>query len=645
MRGGRGRRAEFSAFHASAYPQLAAQTLAITGDAGITRAATETTLTRVWRSWPSLRQAADLLVRARWTAVLVAAERESTAPLPKPDAVEAAVGELTGATEVTEDTVVVAALQRLPRVQRRALVLHYMGEVSVRNLAALSGSSAEHIELLLDDGFTALAESLDWSAPDEPSPGRGPDLRFDLAAEVLADTAARLPERISAPLPTALLRHDTVTHWSARAIPLAASAACAAVIAAVMQPASPEQAPPTIYAEHGSGTLDGTGGGSFGAGSGVAGGAPTDAARPDVGSGPARAAAPSTGPMVRMRSIALMSLLDTPDRGNSSRAVGPGLSDDARMRQPHLGLTTPSSPAPSSAEPSAPSSGPSTVSSSASSASSGGTAEATANGPSAGQPGASAEGPSDRRSGTAASPTPGGRAGAPTNPTPGGQAGTATNPTPGGQAGAPTNPTPSAQAGAPASGASGGEAGGSATAIAGPAVPSGPATGAATSSGPMPSVLAVGIGGPSDASPSDPAAVAVGESAGAPTAAMPVPGPVAALAGGVAPLVGGPSAKRPATSSADLPSTDRSPALPTAADPSTTPDPPIAVQKPATTKPGSEKPATKTSAKTAEKSHTSDTASGNGKTNSRKKTNSSGGPSVNVKADQGGDVTHPAASG
>ena len=39
-------------------------------------------------------------------------------------------------------------------------MLHYMGGVSVRHLSALSGSSAEHIELLLDDGFTALAGSL-----------------------------------------------------------------------------------------------------------------------------------------------------------------------------------------------------------------------------------------------------------------------------------------------------------------------------------------------------------------------------------------------------------------------------------------------------------------------------------------------------
>jgi RNA polymerase sigma-70 factor (ECF subfamily) len=165
VRGARGLRDEFSTFHASAYPQLAAQTLAITGDAGITRAAAAATLMRVWRSWPSLRGTADVLVRARWTAVLVAAERESTTPV-RPQQAGDAVQEITGAA-VAADTVVVAALQRLPRVQRRALVLHYMGGVSVRHLSELSGSSAEHIELLLDDGFTALAGSLVWSAADD----------------------------------------------------------------------------------------------------------------------------------------------------------------------------------------------------------------------------------------------------------------------------------------------------------------------------------------------------------------------------------------------------------------------------------------------------------------------------------------------
>jgi RNA polymerase sigma-70 factor, ECF subfamily len=303
VRGCRDLRDEFSTFHALAYPQLAAQTLAITGDAEITRTATDTTLARVWRSWSSVRRTGDLLVRARWTAVLVAAERESTAPSVANhagDAIQAALGQLTAKAEVAADVVVLAALQRLPRVQRRALVLHYMGGVSVRHLAALSGSSAEHVELLLDDGFTALADSLEWSAPDDTDPDAapigadGPDLSFDWVAEALADTAARLPEQIPAPLPTRLLRNATAVRWSIRAIAVAAGAACAAVIAAVAQPSPPELPVQAAYAAHGSHTAGG----------------PLGARGPDIAEG----VGPQADPPIPMRSVALTALLDTPAR-------------------------------------------------------------------------------------------------------------------------------------------------------------------------------------------------------------------------------------------------------------------------------------------------------------------------------------------
>jgi DNA-directed RNA polymerase specialized sigma24 family protein len=311
VRGARDLRDEFSTFHASAYPQLAAQTLAITGDAGITRAAAATTLARVWRSWPSLRGTADVLVRARWTAVLVAAERESITPV-RPRQAGDAVQEITGAA-VPADTVVVSALQRLPRVQRRALVLYYMGGVSVRHLSELSGSSAEHIELLLDDGFTALAATLDWSGPNVVETGgrHGPDLRFDWVAEALSETAARLPEQIPAPLPEALLRNAAAVRWSVRAIPVAAVAACAAVIAAVAPPEPPGLHAPAasaVSAVHGGDT--------------VAALAPVS--RPEPGPALAVEGSAQPGPSVRLRSIALTSLLDTPRRAAAAADVDSG---------------------------------------------------------------------------------------------------------------------------------------------------------------------------------------------------------------------------------------------------------------------------------------------------------------------------------
>jgi DNA-directed RNA polymerase specialized sigma24 family protein len=525
-------------FHASAYPQLAAQTLAITGNAGITRAATETTLARVWRSWPSLRQAPDLLVRARWTAVLIAAERESAAPSLTADAVQASVGELTGANELGEacadiaDTVVVTAMQRLPRVQRRALVLHYMGGVSVVDMAALSGSSAEHIELLLDDGFTALAESLVW--PRRDAGFRGPDLRFDLAAELLADTAARLPERIAAPPPSALLRHAAVAHLSIRVMPVALGAACAAVIAAVVQPTSPDlRVPATIYAEHG-------------AVGGPVGDASGDAAQPDVVPGPSSAAT-RPGPMVRMRSIALNSLLDAADRENSSHDGGVDASGDARMRRSQLGSTAVSS----------------TGSSAASSVASGGTAEPSAKGQAAPSASERSSGRPDASTGTPVAASPG-RSSVEAN---------SSSPA----AGTPSDPA----AGTPSDPATG--------------TPSGAATGATTS--PAHANLAAGAGGPIDAVPSGPTAGADAlpglVDSPETSAQAPSPTPIAAPLG--AALATDPSAT--VLTTADQPTTGPRPKA-HAADPPITYDAPTAVEEKSTPEPS--KP---TSEETAAKKH------------------------------------------
>ena len=546
MRGGRGLR-EFSAFHASAYPQLAAQTLAITGNAGITRFATETTLARVWRSWPSLRQAPDLLVRARWTAVLIAAEREGTAPSVTAGAVQVSVGELTGANELGDacvdiaDTVVVSAMQRLPRVQRRALVLHYMGGVSVVDMATLSGSSAEHIELLLDDGFTALAESLVW--PRRDAGFRGPDLRFDLAAEVLADTAVRLPERIAAPPPSALLRHAAVAHWSIRVMPVALGAACAAVIAAIAQPTSPDlRVPATIYAEHGAV------GGPVGDGSG-------DAAQPDVASGPSSGAT-RTGPMVRMRSIALNSLLDAAGRGNRSDDGGVAASSDDRMHRPQPGSTA--------------------VSSTGSSVASGGTVEPSAKGqagPSAsgGQPDPSTGRPVAASPGRPVAASPG----RPVAASPGRSSVEASSSSP--AADTPPGPAADIPPGPAADTPSGAAAG----------TPPGPAAG--TPSGSAPANLGAGAGGPIDAVPSGPTASADARPGlvVSPETSAQAAKPIAA------PLVGAALATDPPATvltTADPPTTDPRPKSHAAEPPTTDDSPDVEESTPEPSKPMSEEP-------------------------------------------------------
>jgi DNA-directed RNA polymerase specialized sigma24 family protein/uncharacterized membrane protein YgcG len=322
VRSGRGQRDEFTQFYKAAYPELLAQVLAITGDANIAKAATKTTLAKAWRAWPTLRQAPNPLVRTRWSAVLVAAEHGSSDVQP----VEA-VQELTG--EAGEDAVLVAAMQLLPPVQRRALVLHYMGGVSVNDLAALSGSSAQHIELLLDDGFTTLAEALDWadddtsydaddtavdgstSELDEASSPDDLDLRFDWTADALADAAARLPDGMTVPSAAAMLRRAALVRWSTRAVPVAAGAACIAVVVVVAQPgAATDYTRPAIYAQNDNGT---------GTGIDLP---PLPAIVPDSSPPLADAPGPQAAPTVRLRSLALTSLLNPPATAQPSGGAG-----------------------------------------------------------------------------------------------------------------------------------------------------------------------------------------------------------------------------------------------------------------------------------------------------------------------------------
>ena len=171
VRGGRGLRDEFSAFHASAYPQLVAQTA---GDHRRRRVSPGPPPRRRWRGCGARGRPCGRRPTC-WCAPagprFIAAERESTAPSDgrrRPRRRRDRPGRRSTTAEPTPRTP--SSWRRCSgcrRVQRRALVLHYMGGVSVVDMAALSGSSAEHIELLLDDGFTALAESLVWA--DEPA--------------------------------------------------------------------------------------------------------------------------------------------------------------------------------------------------------------------------------------------------------------------------------------------------------------------------------------------------------------------------------------------------------------------------------------------------------------------------------------------
>jgi DNA-directed RNA polymerase specialized sigma24 family protein len=313
VRSARGLRGEFSKFYAAAYPELVAQSLAITGDAALAETATKKALERAWSSWSVLQGAADPLLPVRWRAVQIAAELAKSA-----DGAGARknADATTGGAEPNEGAVLVAALQEVPFAKRWPLVLHYMCDVAVTDIARVSGRSSERIEVLLDDGFTTLAEALSWDDEDGVDPDEADELRFDWTADALADAAAVLPEEVTAPSPTGMLVRTALTNWSRRAAPIAAAAACVVAIGAIVvqQSGASEGAGrgdlPSIYYQDGNSL-------------------PSDPSVPSsVGSLAAPgglAVSPAHAPALNLRSVSLSSLID-PGASTSSGSSSGGSS-------------------------------------------------------------------------------------------------------------------------------------------------------------------------------------------------------------------------------------------------------------------------------------------------------------------------------
>lgn len=101
--------------------------------------------------------------------------------------------------------------------------------------------------------LTALTESLEWAEQERPDGSDDDlDLRYEWTAEAPADTAARLPEEITAPSPAAILRRAAIARWSTQALPVAAVACVVTVAVVAAQPGPVGTADrPAIYAQDG----------------------------------------------------------------------------------------------------------------------------------------------------------------------------------------------------------------------------------------------------------------------------------------------------------------------------------------------------------------------------------------------------------
>ncbi|MFE9423311.1 SigE family RNA polymerase sigma factor [Kitasatospora sp. NPDC006697] len=165
---------EFRAFYEGAHGQLVAHLYALTGDLGEAQDAAQEAFVRAWNHWPRLSGYENPVAWVRLTGQRIAISRWRRArtalrswvrhgpanPQPGPG---------------PESVALVAALRELPEAQRRAVVLHHMGGLTVAEIAAEEGVALGTIKARLHRGRAALAGLLgEPAAQEEDVPRLGP---------------------------------------------------------------------------------------------------------------------------------------------------------------------------------------------------------------------------------------------------------------------------------------------------------------------------------------------------------------------------------------------------------------------------------------------------------------------------------------
>jgi RNA polymerase sigma-70 factor (ECF subfamily) len=149
----------FDAFYRATAHRMLRFALAMCGDLAEAQDATQEAYIRCWQRWPDvsahpqpeawLRTVITHLLTDRWRQLGVrrraAAQARPRDPAPPP----------------SEDGVVLAqALRRIPGRQRRAIVMHYLLDMPIAEIAAETGHSANTVKSWLSRGRTSLAAAL-----------------------------------------------------------------------------------------------------------------------------------------------------------------------------------------------------------------------------------------------------------------------------------------------------------------------------------------------------------------------------------------------------------------------------------------------------------------------------------------------------
>lgn len=148
----------FDAYYAHGFAPLTRQIYLYTGDLGLAQDLVQEAFCRAFVRWSTVacydnpvawvRRVAFNLANSRWQRAKIAArylahQRERQVEGPSPDRVAA-----------------IAALAELPARQRKAMVMHYLADMSVADIAHEEGVPVNTVKTWLSRGRTALAALL-----------------------------------------------------------------------------------------------------------------------------------------------------------------------------------------------------------------------------------------------------------------------------------------------------------------------------------------------------------------------------------------------------------------------------------------------------------------------------------------------------
>ena len=155
-------RADFGAHLEADYPRLVAQLYAITLDAGEAHDAVQDAYSRAWRDWVAIRRSHDPAAWVRSVAV------RSTIRSWRRLFARTGVGahRSVGAGTDPRTAAMLSALGRLPAAERRAVVLFHMAGVSLGEIAAIEGTSADAVAARLAHGQHVVTGGMADVLPD-----------------------------------------------------------------------------------------------------------------------------------------------------------------------------------------------------------------------------------------------------------------------------------------------------------------------------------------------------------------------------------------------------------------------------------------------------------------------------------------------